>query len=80
MDVSIDKKAHTEKNGTIIDNSDFLTNLSYKDAMKKIIQVLEEKGYGKGTINYRLRDAILVDKDIGVNLFQFIIKIIYLTH
>ena len=58
MDVSIDKKAHTEKNGTVIDNSDFLTNLSYKDAMKKIIQVLEEKGYGKGTINYRLRDAI----------------------
>ena len=57
-DVSIDKKAHTEKNDTIIDNSDFLTNLSYKDAMKKIIQVLEEKGYGKGTINYRLRDAI----------------------
>ena len=57
-DVSIVKKAHTEKNNTIIDDSDFLTNLSYKDAMKKVIQVLEEKGYGKGTINYRLRDAI----------------------
>ena len=47
-DVSIDKKAYTEKNDTIIDNSDFLTNLSYKDAMKKVIKVLEEKGYGKG--------------------------------
>ena len=43
MDVSIDKKAYTEKNGTIIDNSDFLTNLSYKDAMKKLFKFLKKR-------------------------------------
>ncbi len=32
--------------------------MSYKEATDKVISVLEEKGIGKGKINYRLRDAV----------------------
>src|SRR6056300_803125 len=56
--VSIEKEAFTDKENTTIDNSDFLTGMSYYEAMDKVIEVLEEKGCGAGTINYRLRDAI----------------------
>ena len=56
--VSIDKEAYTKKENTIIDNSDFLTNLTYSEAMSRIIEELENKECGEGTINYRLRDAI----------------------
>ena len=56
--VSIEKEAFTDKENTTIDNSDFLTGLSYQEAMDKVIEALEEKGCGTGTINYRLRDAI----------------------
>ena len=56
--VSIEKKAHTDKADTLIYNSDFLTNLNYEKAMSRVIEVLEKKGCGEGTINYRLRDAI----------------------
>jgi leucyl-tRNA synthetase len=56
--VSIDKEAYVNKENTIIDNSDFLTNLSYSEAMSRIIEELENKECGEGTINYRLRDAI----------------------
>ena len=56
--VSIEEQAYSEKENAVIDNSDFLTGLSHKKAMKTVIAALEEKGCGKGTINYRLRDAI----------------------
>jgi len=56
--VSIDKEAYVNKENTIIDNSDFLTNLTYPEAMSRIIEELENKECGEGTINYRLRDAI----------------------
>ena len=56
--VSIERKAHTDKANTVIYNSDFLTNLNYEKAMSRVIEVLEKKGCGEGTINYRLRDAI----------------------
>ena len=56
--VSIDKEAYANKENTIIDNSDFLTNLTYSEAMSRIIEELENKECGEGTINYRLRDAI----------------------
>jgi leucyl-tRNA synthetase len=39
-------------------NSDFLDGMEVKDAIRKAIEVLEERGLGKGEINYRLRDAI----------------------
>lgn len=56
--VSIEKEAFTDKENTTIDNSDFLTGLSYQEAIDKVIEALEEKECGTGTINYRLRDAI----------------------
>ena len=56
--ISIDNEAYVNKENTIIDNSDFLTNLTYPEAMSRIIEELENKECGEGTINYRLRDAI----------------------
>jgi leucyl-tRNA synthetase len=40
-------------------NSDFLDGLNVEDAIKKINSWLEEKGIGKATINYRLRDWLI---------------------
>ena len=54
----ISEAAHSDKEGTVIANSDFLSGLSYKKALQKAIEALEEKGYGYGKINYRLRDAV----------------------
>ena len=56
--ISVENEAFTNKENTIIDHSDFLNGLTYKQAMKTIIAALEKKGCGEGTINYRLRDAI----------------------
>jgi leucyl-tRNA synthetase len=41
-----------------INNSDFLNGLTVKKAMNLAIFKIEEEGFGKGKINYRLRDAI----------------------
>lgn len=41
-----------------IDNSDFISGLNAKEAIKQVINALEEKGIGKGKVNYRLRDAV----------------------
>ena len=40
-------------------NSDFLNGLFVEDAKKKINQWLEQKGIGKATFNYRLRDWLI---------------------
>ena len=56
--VSIEEEAFTDKANTVLDQSDFLNGLSYKEAMLLVIKVLEEKGSGAGTINYKLRDAV----------------------
>jgi leucyl-tRNA synthetase len=53
----VSKEAYEEKVGKII-NSDFLNGLEVKNAIKKAIEKIEEKGIGRGKINYRLRDAI----------------------
>ena len=53
----ISESAYTEKDGTIAD-SGFLTGLPIAEAMSKAIAAIEEKGIGKGKINYRLRDAV----------------------
>ncbi len=53
----ISEQADATKDGTMI-NSGFLDGLSCKDAIAKAIEFAEEKGVGKGKINYRLRDAI----------------------
>ncbi len=54
--VSIETESFDAKDGILI-NSDILNGLSVTDAKKKIIAKLEEKGIGKGKVNYRLRDA-----------------------
>jgi leucyl-tRNA synthetase len=41
-----------------ITNSDFLSGLSVKKATKLAIYEIEQRGFGKGKINYRLRDAV----------------------
>jgi len=56
--VDISEAAHTNKEGTVISNSDFLTGLTYKKALKLAIHELEKQGIGYGKINYRLRDAV----------------------
>lgn len=57
-DADISEEAYSDKKNTIITNSDFLNDLNYSEATDKIIAALEEKGIGKGKINYRLRDAV----------------------
>ena len=55
----ISEAAYAEKSGGVkLQDSDFLNGMEYKEAMTKVIQHLEKNGFGEGTINYRLRDAI----------------------
>ncbi len=54
----IEKKAYTSKEGFVLNNSEFLNGLNYKEATQKIIAELEKINQGKGKINYRLRDAV----------------------
>ena len=56
--VDISEQAHTDKEGTIIANSNFLSGLSYKKALKLSIYELEKQEIGHGKVNYRLRDAV----------------------
>jgi leucyl-tRNA synthetase len=56
--VDISEEAYAEKEGVKIANSDFLNGLTYKKAMKTVIYEMEKRGFGKGKINYRLRDAV----------------------
>ena len=57
-DTDISEEAFTDKNNTVISNSDFLNDLNYKKAVKRAIFELEKIGAGKGKTNYRLRDAV----------------------
>lgn len=54
----ISEASFSEKEGFVLENSDFLNGLDYKTAKSKIIEEIEKKGIGKGTTNYRQRDAI----------------------
>lgn len=54
----ISEAAFTEKGGFELQDSDFLNGLVYKEAVEKIIAALEEKGFGKGKTNFRLREAV----------------------
>lgn len=56
-DADISEQADPTKDGEMI-NSGFLNGLSCRDAIVKAIEFAEERGIGKGKINYRLRDAI----------------------
>jgi leucyl-tRNA synthetase len=55
-DIDISEKACSDKNVTII-NSDFISDLTVKEAAEFVIQKLEEKGIGLRKVNYRMRDA-----------------------
>ncbi len=53
----IETAADNTKEGQYI-NSDFINGLSYKEATTALTNALEEKGLGKGKIQYRLRNAV----------------------
>jgi leucyl-tRNA synthetase len=55
--IDVSDGAYETKNASIV-NSDFLDGLSIKKAINLAIYKIEEGGFGKGKINYRLRDAI----------------------
>jgi leucyl-tRNA synthetase len=55
--VDVSEVANEDKNVNIA-NSDFLSGLSSEKAMNLAIQKIEGGSFGKGKINYRLRDAI----------------------
>lgn len=57
IDGSIENGSFPGKGGLII-NSGMISGMHMKDAMIKAIEFLEEKGIGKGKIQYRMRDAI----------------------
>lgn len=57
-DKDISEGAFVEKEGFELQNSDILNGLGYREATDKIIKILEENGFGKGKVNYRLRDAV----------------------
>lgn len=56
-DVDVQEESFTSKDATVI-NSDFLDGLTVNDAIEKAIAFAEKKGFGKGKVNFRLRDAI----------------------
>ena len=56
--VDISEEAFSDKENTVIANSDFLNGLKYKKAMKTIIYEIEKREVGYGKVNYRLRDAV----------------------
>ena len=49
--------SYDSKEGKMI-NSGFITGMEVKDAIRKTIAYLEEKGIGSGQVNFKLRDAI----------------------
>src|SRR5690606_4270835 len=57
-DKDISEAAFVEKEGFELQNSDILHGLGYQEENEKIIKILEENGFGKGKVNYRLRDAV----------------------
>ncbi|MFL1894705.1 leucine--tRNA ligase [Aquimarina sp. 2-A2] len=56
--VDISEEAFSDKEKTVIANSDFLNGLNAKKAIKTAIYELEKLGKGEGKTNYRLRDAV----------------------
>ncbi len=53
----ISGQSYDAKEGILI-NSGFINGLSVKEAIRAVIRKAEEQGIGKGTVNFRLRDAI----------------------
>ncbi len=55
---NVEEEAYTDTEDGILVNSELINGLRVKDAIKKISDWLEEKGLGKRTINYKLRDWV----------------------
>jgi leucyl-tRNA synthetase len=53
----ISESSYEAKEGILI-NSDFIDGMNVKEAIRAVVGRVEAMGIGKGTINYRLRDAI----------------------
>lgn len=53
----IDKQADNTKDGHYI-NSGIINGLTYKEATATLIAWLEERGLGRGKVNFRMRDAV----------------------
>ncbi|WP_460953880.1 leucine--tRNA ligase [Spirosoma litoris] len=53
----VDQQADNTKEGHYI-NSGIIDGMTYKEATATLIAWLEERGLGKGKINYRMRDAV----------------------
>ncbi|MEI7980759.1 MAG: leucine--tRNA ligase, partial [Bacteroidota bacterium] len=53
----ISEHSYDAKDGTLI-NSGFISGMDVKEAIRAVIQRIKELGVGKGTVNFRLRDAI----------------------
>jgi leucyl-tRNA synthetase len=56
--VSVEETAFEDKETAVIANSDFISGFKQKEASRMVIEALEEKGQGRGKVNYRLRDAV----------------------
>ena len=53
----IEKQADNTKEGKYI-NSGMINGMAYKEATETLIQWLEERGIGKGKVQYRMRNAV----------------------
>ncbi len=53
----IEKQADNTKDGKYI-NSGMINGMCYKEATETLIQWLEERGIGKGKVQYRMRNAV----------------------
>lgn len=56
-DNNLEESSYDAKEGKMINSSE-INGLEVKEAISKIIGVIEEKQIGRGKVNYRLRDAI----------------------
>ena len=54
---NLDQQADNTKEGRYI-NSGIINGMSYKEATTTLITWLEERGLGRGKVNYRMRDAV----------------------
>lgn len=53
---NVHEAAYVDTEHGVAVNSDFIDGLKFKEAFEKTISWLEEKGLGKRTVNYKLRD------------------------
>jgi leucyl-tRNA synthetase len=56
-DQDISESACEDKEA-VIANSDFISGLDARTAIRRIIDEMEKRGIGQGRVNYRLRDAV----------------------